>query len=155
VPERPVADVIGEYAVLKLKEPIAVEAVPRAVGLWVRGNSSWGRVMWELVDAKGERWFSCGRGGWGCDMLDWEGHISINFDGWNYLEMPLPRPRAADEKVTGWMLPQWHTEGGDLRVDPPVRVVGIAVVLYRKAPYLDRLAPIGNLGIRLQGLSVR
>ena len=152
VPERPLPDIVGEYALLRLKQPIPVERVPRTVGLWVRGNSSWGRVMWELVDAKGTHWLSCGRGGWGCDMLDWEGRVSINFDGWNFLQMSLPRhPEQGPE---GWMFPQWLNSGGDLHLNPPLRLSGVAVLLYRKAPCLDQLEPVENLSVRLQGLSV-
>src|SRR5690606_21079562 len=45
---------VTEYAVLRLAEPAPLAGQPAALGVWVKGNSNWGRVMFEIRDAEGE-----------------------------------------------------------------------------------------------------
>ena len=77
-----------DYAFLKLKTSAPVPGAPKTIGVWVRGNSGWGQLMWEYQDAEGEKWLSCGTGGYGCNVYDWPGQASINFDGWNFVQFP-------------------------------------------------------------------
>lgn len=108
-------DTMPMYAVLAHKKGIAVPGKPSEIGLWVNGNSGWGRVIFELQDASGQRWISLGaqqsdlpqktveemipkealakfaKPG----MSDWNtedvfGLSRINFDGWRYVGFPLP-----------------------------------------------------------------
>lgn len=153
LPDKKIPALVGEYAYLRLKEPIDIAGLPAAFGAWVKGNSCWGSVMWEFTDAEGETWLSCGRGGWGCDMLDWPGRIAINFDGWNFLQMPPPQIVPAGQPISGYMYPEWLNGKGNARVDLPLRLSGMAVTLYRQTPYLDQIKPVADLSIRLQGLS--
>src|SRR5262249_5934620 len=108
-------DTMPMYAVLAHKQGIHVPGTPTEVGLWVNGNSGWGRVIFELTDASGQRWISLGAqqkgkaSRWMEDMVpkdllekfptpgisDWNtedvfGISRINFDGWRYLAFPLP-----------------------------------------------------------------
>ena len=53
--EGSVPAVVGEYVALRLKEPVPIPDRPHSVGVWVKGDSSWGRVNWEVGDARGER----------------------------------------------------------------------------------------------------
>ena len=48
------------YGVLAHKKGIPVPGTPTEIGLWVNGNSGWGRVIFELTDASGQRWISLG-----------------------------------------------------------------------------------------------
>jgi hypothetical protein len=47
--ERPAA---GFFAVYRPKAPLAIPGKARALGLWVRGFSDWGRVIYEIQDGK-------------------------------------------------------------------------------------------------------
>lgn len=103
------------YAVLSHKKGIPVPGTPTEIGLWVNGNSGWGRPIFELVDASGQRWISLGAQQqdiprkWLEDMVppaqlsrwskpginDWNtgdvfGISRINFDGWRYVSFPMP-----------------------------------------------------------------
>ncbi|MCX7012525.1 MAG: hypothetical protein NTW86_08185 [Candidatus Sumerlaeota bacterium] len=53
-------DTMPMYAVLAHKTGIPVPGTPTEIGVWVNGNSSWGRVIFELQDASGQRWMSIG-----------------------------------------------------------------------------------------------
>ncbi|MDD5707199.1 MAG: hypothetical protein PHR35_14845 [Kiritimatiellae bacterium] len=153
IPSNGLPDIVSEYVFLKLKEPVAIPGEPTALGVWVKGNSSWGRVMWEFEDAKGETWLSCGRDDWGCDILDWPGNISINFDGWNFLKLNLPVPIPAGREPATWLRPQWFNSDGDLRVDFPIKLTGLVVAMNAETPYLDRMVPVRDLSIRLKAVS--
>ena len=41
---------------LNARKPIELSGTPTHLGLWVRGNSSWVRMTFELADAEGETW---------------------------------------------------------------------------------------------------
>ena len=48
------------YAVLVHKRGIPVPGTPTEIGLWINGNAGWGRVIFDLTDASGQRWISIG-----------------------------------------------------------------------------------------------
>jgi len=157
IPEGKPADVISEYTVLKLKEPVAIKGRPATLGVWVRGNSGWGRIMWEFEDAEGESWLSSGRSGWGCDILDWPGDISVNFDGWCFLRFPISEESPAKIIGGGGLSAQWvAVKGagkGNRKVDYPIRITGLAVEMTQNALDLSEMAPVKPV-IRLKDLSV-
>jgi hypothetical protein len=103
------------YQVMALDRPVSLPGLPKEVGLRINGNSGWGRVIFELRDASGQRWISIGcptrdnPTRWMADWLpadelakvknsrlgDWntddsEARSRINFDGWRYVSFPLP-----------------------------------------------------------------
>lgn len=123
---------ITEYTTLRLKTPATVAGNPAALGVWVRGNSNWGRVMFEIEDAEGEVWKSTGTGGWGCDILDWPGNISVNFDGWCFIALPLRNTKLFNDHSPGPVLEQWVSGGGNKRIDLPVKVRALIVEMNRK-----------------------
>jgi len=54
-----------------------------------KAASDWGRVVYCLKDAKGERWLSVGKKGeWNVD--DTHNWSAFNYDGWRYLTFELP-----------------------------------------------------------------
>jgi hypothetical protein len=109
-------ETVPVYGALVATEPLALPGVPSEIGLWVDGNSGWGRLIYELVDASGQTWTSIGAAAndepseWMLDWLpaeftaagngsarraDWNtndvfGASVICFDGWRYVRFPLP-----------------------------------------------------------------
>ena len=140
------------YVILAPREPIPIPGEPRAIGTWVKGNSCWGRVMWELEDAKGERFLSvsAGEGGW--MVGDWRTRSFINFDGWNYLQMRLLT--WYDSGFYGPERRNWRNVGGDGRVDFPVRLTRLVLELRDRVVHLTDMVPVPERSIRLRDLSV-
>ena len=112
---------MSEYAVIKLKNPIPIEGEINSVGLWVKGNSGWGQIFWELEDAAGKKLVSSGLGQYG-DVMDYEGRISIDFDGWAFLSMPVTGKSPIRELSTGSVVHVWS---GMHSPKQPVKLTGI------------------------------
>ncbi len=143
---------VARYVVLQAKASKPLPGRPASVGLWVKGNSAWGRVFWEFEDAKGEKFFSIGApcGGW--SVGDWRCKTFINFDGWNYLQEPLPYKHES-----GFYAPpqsEWTATGGDGVVDYPIRFTRLAVELRDKVVHLTDAVEVPEKSIRIRDLSV-
>ena len=123
---------ITEYTTIRLKQAAPVSGKPAALGAWVKGNSNWGRVMFEIEDAEGEIWRSVGTSGWGCDILDWPGNISVNFDGWCFVALPLRNTKLFNDHSPGPVLEQWVSSGGNKKIDMPIKIRGLIVEMNRK-----------------------
>jgi hypothetical protein len=144
---------LPEYAVMRLKTPAAVEGTPTTLGVWVKGNGGWGQLMWEFEDAQGERWLSCGTGGYGCDVYDWPKQASINFDGWNFVQFPITQASPVRLPNPGEVAEQWRSSGGgNGRIDYPVKLTGVVVSMTRQALNLTEMKPVRTV-IRLKDLS--
>ena len=77
------------YTTLMPARPVVIPGKASHLGLWVKAASDWGRVVYCLRDAKGERWLSVGKKGeWNVD--DVHSWSAFNFDGWRYLTFELP-----------------------------------------------------------------
>jgi hypothetical protein len=77
------------YTTLVPRRPIVIAGKASHLGLWVRAASDWGRVVYCLKDAWGERWLSVGKKGeWNVD--DTHNWSAFNYDGWRYLTFELP-----------------------------------------------------------------
>jgi hypothetical protein len=114
------------YTTLVPPKPIVIPGQARHLGLWVKGSSDWGRVVYCLRDAKGERWISVGKKGeWNVDDVHcWS---AFNFDGWRYLRYEMPANAGYDcyrEAGTSF----WGPYGpGDGVVDLPLTLEKIIV----------------------------
>src|SRR5947199_10209064 len=90
-----------------------------------KAESDWGRVVYCLKDAKGERWLSIGKKGeWNVD--DTHNWSAFNYDGWRYLTFELPGNAPYDlyrEAGTSF----WGNYGGDMVVDLPLTLEKIIV----------------------------
>jgi hypothetical protein len=125
------------YSSLSLKKPVELKGEPTQIAVWVKGNGGWDRIIFELEDAKGQRWISLGAeqagapNPWMADWLskeefaklnpksmnvcDWNsddawGRSYVNFDGWRLLKFPLPGQYPGD----GYHWPmnsQWRFSG--------------------------------------------
>jgi hypothetical protein len=145
--DRPLAT---RYGALKPNKPVAIPGKASALGLWVKGNSSWGRVIYQVRDAKGEIWTATGtKDEWNCD--DPHGWSSVNFDGWRYLRFPLPDTAVWDnarELETTW----WGSRGGDGVVDLPLSLEKIIVEARNEVPVLGEMKLIPERSYKLSQL---
>ena len=145
--DRPLAT---RYGALKLKKPVAIPGKASALGIWIKGNSSWGRVIYQLRDAKGELWTSSGtKDDWNCD--DTHGWSSITFDGWRYVRFPLPGTHPYDgarELETTW----WGSHGGDGIVDLPLTLEKIIIEARNEVPWLGEMKTVPVRSYKLSQL---
>jgi hypothetical protein len=136
--------------VLKAKRPIAIPGVPSALGVWVRGNSSWGRIIYRIKDAQGELWSSTGtKDDWNCD--DPYGWSYVNFEGWRYLRFPLPGNAPWD----GARAPDsvwWGSLGGNGVPEPPYALESIVLEARNEAPVAGEMVPVKDRTYHLSGL---
>ncbi len=169
-------DTMPMYAELVHEPGIELPGEPTEIGLWVNGNSGWGRIIYELQDAKGERWISIGASAkaanaWMADWLpqemldqydpdqiaDWNtddvfGVSSINFDGWRYMAFPLPGQYPGE----GHYWPansQWRFDQ-EGRVDYPLTLRKLIVTIPEKVLHVKTFAPVDRLEIYLSELTV-
>lgn len=138
------------YGTLVARQPVNIPGKPCALGMWIRGNGGWGRIVYQVRDAKGELWTSTGtRNEWNADDL--HGDSFICFEGWRYVRFPMPGHTDYDafrELETTW----WGSSGGDAVVDYPVRLERITVEARNEVPCLgvmtvvpDRTCILGRL----------
>jgi hypothetical protein len=112
---------ISEYTFLKAVEPIAAPGTPTDIGLWIKGDSGWGKLVFEIEDANKTVWRT--EGTW----HDWPGDLSVNFDGWRFLRYPIDG--SSTERN---LSPSDRWNGG--KGDPgfPIRLRGLYVVVNRQ-----------------------
>ncbi len=165
------------YSSLSLKKPALIKGEPTQLGIWVKGNGGWGRVIFELEDAKGQRWISIGAeqagapNPWLADWLskeefaklnpksmnacDWNsddawGRSAINFDGWRLLKFPLPGQYPGD----GYHWPmnsQWRFSGDGV-VHYPLKFKRLVVTMPERVLYGTRSVAPRHFAIRLKDL---
>jgi hypothetical protein len=114
------------YTTLVPARPIVIPGRASHLGIWVRASSDWGRVVYCLEDARGERWISVGqKGEWNVD--DTHCWSQFCFDGKRYLRFELPGNAPYDvyrEMGTSF----WgHPGPGDGIVDYPLTLKKIIV----------------------------
>jgi hypothetical protein len=128
------------YTTLVPKQPIPIAGKASALGVWVKGASDWGRIIYSARDAKGERWINVGKvGAWNCDDLhSW---TSFNFDGWRYLRMELPSHAPFDnfrEPGTTWWGPY---NAGDKIIDLPLTLEKVFIERRTHVMYVNGPVP--------------
>jgi hypothetical protein len=147
---RPERKYMPWYARLVPKEPVPIPGRAAALGLRVKGASDWGRMVYCLRDARGERWLSVGRkDGWTCD--DPHGWSSFCFDGWRFLRFELPGHTPYDsfrEHGTTW----WGSYGGDRIVDLPLAIEAIIVERRTHVMYVNDVQPADPADVLLGDL---
>ncbi len=143
-----VPHVVGEYTALQLKQPLPIPGKPHTVGVWVKGDSSWGRIFWELEDAQGERWISSKD----LDGGDWGNQAALDFEDWCFVTFPLIRESPARQIEPGAGIGQWQGNADGI-LDYPLKLVGLYVQTHRQSLDLTQMKPVtGNL--RLKDVSV-
>jgi len=138
------------YTRLVPAKPIPIPGKAAALGIHVKAASDWGRVVYCLTDAEGERWLSVGRkDAWTCD--DPHGWSSFCFDGWRYLRFEMPSHAEYDcfrELGTTW----WGNLGGDRVVDLPLRLDAIVVERRTHVMYVNDPQPANSADVLLGDL---
>jgi len=141
------APFVSWYGVYAPAEAIAIPGKARALGVWVKGNSGWGRILYEVVDANGEVYVNTR------DPRSWS---YVNFDGWRYVEFPLPANSPGDdfrEKDSIWWI---HTaeavDTADGVVDLPLKLSKIIFEMPTHQIYVDETLPCESLTIELDDL---
>jgi hypothetical protein len=114
------------YSTLVPAKPIVIPGKASHLGLWAQASSDWGRVVYCLKDARGERWVSVGqKGEWNVD--DTHCWSQFCFDGKRYLRFELPGNAPYDAYremgTTYW----GHYGPGDGIVDYPLTLEKIIV----------------------------
>src|SRR6185436_19280741 len=140
--------VVAEYTALKLKQPAIIPGRPHSIGMWVKGDSSWGRIMWEIEDAQGERFRSSG----GLDGGDWGNYSALDFDDWCFMSFPLTNDSPLIHVEPGPGSKQWESQG-DGRLDYPLKLTGIYVITHRQSLSLTQMKPVQS-NIRMKDVSV-
>ncbi len=134
-PKTPCPELMDEYVMLKFPNAQPVLGERHTIGVWVKGNSSWGKIRFELTDAEGETWLAAGTGGYGDVVFDWPERLSLNFDGWHYLSFPITEKSPVKIHCPGDNEWQWQRDGekGNGKIDFPVKVSGLVVSTYPQA----------------------
>jgi hypothetical protein len=174
---------LPRYTQLVAKIPLGIKGEPTHIGLMVNGNGGWGRIIFELEDAAGQRWISLGteQGGapnpWLADWMskdefsklkssgvsDWNsndlwGHSMINFAGWQNLQFPLPGNYPGEgyhwPSTSQWRCVKSDGAPGDYIVHYPLKVTKLAVTARPKVLYGNEVLPVRRPEIYLQNLGV-
>ena len=103
---------VQRYVELALSAPIELQGRPAAFAVRVKGNGGWGKIMFELVDAKGRIWTSSGNQYSGAvNSSDCKGDAFVSFAGWQTMLIPLPGQHpGADQHVAWPSLCDWWPE---------------------------------------------
>ncbi len=176
---RPLAtgkDTMSMYARLQHATGIELPGTPGNLGVWINGNSGWGRVIYELHDAGGQRWISLGMQAEGenrwlldwlpADMMgqvekvqidDWNANdvyqvSRINFDGWRYVRFPLPGNYPFENHPRPDNC-NWRYDGDGV-VKYPLRLTGLVIELPEKVLHLQDWSPPARPEVYVRALTV-
>ena len=152
-PQPDVPKIASRCISLKPVAPVRVTGDVKRLGLWVKGNSCWGRVFFEFVDAKGER-YKTRAGYWDRNKL---AHTSaINYDGWQFISQDLPQstPQGKGDWLTlRQAVPDWNwssAEGDkDGVVQFPITITRVDVAMRDWQVYVTNMVPSQSRSIRL------
>ena len=133
-------DLVGEHCGIQLAKAAPIPGEPHSLGVWVKGNSSWGKIVFEFRDAEGKRWRSHGS-----EWHDWPSELAINFDGWHFVSFPMDEKSPILYASPGGMM---RGERGGV-IAYPISITKLHVILYRKALDLNEMKPVSPI-VRLR-----
>ena len=141
-PQKKDRGVMPYYTTLVPAKPVLIPGKARYITMEVEAASDWGRVVYVLRDAKGEKWTSVGTvKDYNCD--DTPNASYFNFDGKRLVRFELPSHLEYDsfrEYGTTW----WGSTGGDKVVDLPLSLEKVFIERRNKAMYVNSLEPVAN-----------
>ncbi|MGD0092243.1 MAG: hypothetical protein ABSE73_20195 [Planctomycetota bacterium] len=129
------SDYVGEYCALAAARPAALPGERHTLGIWVKGNSSWGKVVFEFQDAAGKVWRTHGN-----EWHDWPGELSINFDGWHFIQFPIDERSPIIYSSPGGRCQ--CVKGGAKSVTYPISLSKLYIVLNRRALDPTEMLPV-------------
>ncbi|NLF60455.1 MAG: hypothetical protein GX574_04820 [Lentisphaerae bacterium] len=149
-PDLSLPTVFWEYAALELRTPVELSGEPHSLGMFVKGNSGWGQVYWIIEDAAGQRRVSCGTRIHNADVFDYSGRVSLCFDGWNFVSLPITGQSSILDLSTGTVANLW--EYGSVAADGtfkrgsdslqwPLKLVGIGFAAQSRPLFLTERRP--------------
>lgn len=138
---------VTRYTTMRLKEPKAIPGEPAVIGVWVKGDSNWGQIRFEIEDATGEVFRNLTTGSWWCcDIFDWPGNLAVNFDGWSYVCCSLQKNDWITEVSPGLLQEQWSPDGsGDKKIQYPLKLRAITVGMNRSKLNVTGFEPAANV----------
>ena len=143
-----------EYTTLKLKEPVVIDQA-ETIGIRVKGDSNWGQVRFEIVDADGEHFGNwCHTHGERVDMCDWPGLLAVDFDGWAYVWCRFKGGLTVDPEKGLENAPWFHIAGTTKKngkIDFPVKLVAVSFGVNREKLVLKDFVPSAAT-LRLGGI---
>ena len=94
---------LPRHVELALAEPIRLDGRPHEFTARVKGNAGWGRLMFEVTDAKGRVFTSCGNQYAGASNgQDPHGQSFVSFAGWQTVRFPLVGMYPGADQAVGW-----------------------------------------------------
>ena len=133
-------------------KPIVLPGRPRTIALEVTAAADFGRIVYVLRDAKGEKFVSVGTPGT-YNVDDPRCDSFFTFNGTRLVRMELPGNRPWDgSRYRGSQL--WGASGGDKVVDYPLSVEKAFVERRKKLMYVNELVDADPSPIRLGALYV-
>lgn len=144
--------VMPQFTVLVPPAPVELPGRPQSIALDVEADADWGRVVYVLKDAKGERFISVGRKDvYNCD--DTKNESSFSFSGRRMVRMELPATLEWDGfRMPGYVW--WGAYDGDGRVDYPLSVDKVIVERRAQAMYVNAIVDAPRKPVLLGGLYV-
>lgn len=134
-PDLSLKPMVNEYTFAKLKKPVKVDSPFSSIGVWMKGNSGWGRLYFVLRDANGRRTVSCETGMQG--ELDRTGRMAASYSGWDFCAMPVLQTSSVRELSHG--IVSWNWTGGS-PVKFPVCVEGVVFQARSRPLFLSETA---------------
>jgi len=128
-------DYIGEYCTIAANKPAEIPGKPHTLGVWVKGNSSWGKIVFEFQDTRGNTWRTYAN-----EWHDWQGELSINFDGWHFIQFPMDTQSPVIYSSPGGRCQR--LKGSDSSITYPVSLTKLYVVMNRKALDPTEMQPV-------------
>jgi hypothetical protein len=140
---------VGFYGVFTPPKPILIPGKAEALGIRGKGHSQWFRFIYEITDAKGEVWMSCGqKNAWNSDDIhSWS---YFNHDGWRYMEFPLPANAPGDNYREKSSYSWSHSDEGI--ADLPLTLTKVIVEMRTDIIYVNDLLPVDDFSIELDDL---
>ncbi|HOJ39453.1 MAG TPA: hypothetical protein PK644_03185, partial [bacterium] len=146
-PDPALPDIVSRYTVIEKEgEPLVIPGKPQQIGIWVKGNSNWGRIIFEVIDAEGRVWSSFKGEEW--ELSDWEDDTRISFDGWRFVSLRLPYQYAA-----GTPAPACRDWNRDDQPVYPLKLKRLYVLMREKLVYLTDMVPARSLSLELKDLT--
>ena len=121
-------EAMGDYGFIRPAKPIPVPEAATTLALDVKGNSTWGKLVFEIEDAKGRTFLTAP------DYYDMSDTMAFNFDGWHTLQFMIRKESPAKCYSLGSNMNQWRVQRipGRPEIEYPVKVTAIGFKFVRR-----------------------